>query len=79
LDGLRIIPCGKKWKSSLVLWKALKRQGTILRLTKHLKFGPLLVAAVEASPSGIRDLQSINKLDLSPDEGVDQENTHGNS
>ncbi len=50
-----------------------------LQTPKRLKLGPLLVAAVEASPSESRDLWSISRLDSSPDEVGDQEDVHGNS
>jgi hypothetical protein len=50
-----------------------------LQTPKRLKLRPLLVAAVESSPLGTPDLQSIDKLDPSPDEVGDQDDTHGNS
>jgi hypothetical protein len=59
--------------------KNFERARVNLQTSKRLKLGPLLVAAVDALPYGSRDLQSIARLDPSPDEVLDQEDTHGNS
>jgi hypothetical protein len=46
---------------------------------KHLKLGPLLVAAVEVSPSRlVEDFQKICKLNSLPGNVVGHEDTHGN-
>jgi hypothetical protein len=51
-----------------------------LQNPKRLKLGPLLVAAVQASPSRLlQDFQELRKLNPSLGDVVGQEDTHGNA
>jgi hypothetical protein len=84
---LRAITCLSVDGSDNSLWEEVKFPGVEnfervrinLQTPKCLKLGPLLVATVDALPFGLQDLQSIDKLDPSPDQAVDQEDTHGSS